>query len=60
MQIYRDMWQRRQYSEVNVLDAQKYGYSQYLLEGKLSKVNNKTRYILPINVDDNIDLIKYV
>lgn len=45
------------YSKVSLLDGKQWGYSQYILLGQLSKCE-KTRYIIPVNVDDTIDLKK--
>ena len=55
LQIYRDMWRRQQYTDVNILDGRKWGYLQYLIEGRVCKLET-SRIILPISVDDNIDL----
>jgi hypothetical protein len=52
------MWRRQHYSDVNVVDGeQRWGYAQYILEGKVEKTE-KTRYVVPFSVDDNIDLKK--
>ena len=57
-QVYCDMLQRKQYIDVNIFDGkQQWGYSQYILEGKLL-TTEKTRYVVPISVDANIDLKK--